>query len=94
MVLIIIQTPLFKSIFNTYRTTKGIDSSVQYSIYHRRNSTERNIWHQLLFSSRLRTLSDVSIGNATREKGIELQNHRIHSITEFRVDEVYLEYLH
>lgn len=36
----------------------------------------------------------MSFGNATREKGIESQNHRIHSITKFRVEEVYLEYLH
>lgn len=36
----------------------------------------------------------MSFGNATREKGIESQNHRIHSITKFRIEEVYLEYLH
>ena len=35
----------------------------------------------------------MSFGNAAREKGIGSQNQRIHSISEFIVDDIYLDHL-
>lgn len=94
MVLLIIQISRFKSIFHIFKTAKRIDSCVQCSTNHGRNSIEMSIWCHLLFSFRVRSLGDVFIGNATRKKEIASQNHRTHSITILKIEVVYLEYLH